>query len=252
MPAPTVRAVLIASWALDVSIRLRGGEAGPVPGEPGHLRGREHPAERRRGQPCPQKQGPALPRPRVQGDLWSGFPPVSRQGTTDTSRHSWLSRLDVLSPSGWRPGRWADTPRHPTAPGVAPATRGPGPGARSDPPATPPQETDKQAPRWGFTNFISRLFTFVLFPAGNVPVTCLCWETPWCATINTQTPKRPPARTPPPPPTRQSRDRLPVPPDLPPPLASEHTRSPTPCHRQTVLLGPRLVQTEVPQPGGLR
>ena len=112
-----------------------------------------------------------------------------------------------------------------------------------NPPVTPPQETDKQALHWGFTNFISRLFTFVLFPAGNVPVTCLCWETPWCATINThRPPERPPARHP-------GTDCPQTPPS---PLASEHTRSPTPGHGQIVPLGPRLVQTEVPQPGGLR
>lgn len=172
-------------------------------------------------------------------DLWAGFPPAARQGTADMSRRSWLSRLDVLPPSGWRPGRRADTLRHPMAPGVA----RPGPGVRSGPPVTPPQETDKQALHWGFTNFISRLFTFVLFPAGNVPVTCLCWETPRCATINThRPPERPPARHP-------GTDCPQTPPS---PLASEHTRSPTPGHGQIVPLGPRLVQTEVPQPGGLR
>lgn len=91
-PAPTVRAVLIASCALDVGIRLRGGEAGPVPGEPGHLRGREHPAERRRGQPCPQKPGRALPRPWVRGgtlplrtvpggDLKAAAPPADTLGS---------------------------------------------------------------------------------------------------------------------------------------------------------------------------
>uniref|UniRef100_A0AC11DA39 Uncharacterized protein n=1 Tax=Ovis aries TaxID=9940 RepID=A0AC11DA39_SHEEP len=41
-----------------------------------------------------------------------------------------------------------------------------------------------------------RLFTFVLFPAGNVPVTCLCWETPRRATINTHRPPQAPARSP--------------------------------------------------------
>lgn len=85
-------------------------------------------------------------------DLWSGFPPASRQGTADMSRRSWLSRLDVLSPSGWRPGRRADTPRHPMAPGAAPATRGPSPVVRSDPPATPPQETQAGA-ALGFYQF---------------------------------------------------------------------------------------------------
>lgn len=89
------------------------------------------------------------------------------------------------------------TPRDtPWRPGRPPPQEDPAP--LSEVTHLPPRpRKHKQAPRWGFTNFISRLFTFVLFPAGNVPVTCLCWETPWCVTINTH---RPPSARPPGPP----------------------------------------------------
>lgn len=49
-------------------------------------------------------------------------------------------------------------------------------------PGSLPTPGDRQRPHRGFTNFISRLFTFVSFSAGNVLVTCPCRETPWRAT----------------------------------------------------------------------
>ena len=87
-------ALSLGSWdsSVDASIRRRGGEISPVPGEPGHIRGRGHPAERRRGRPCPHKQECALPRPRVRGgtlpfrtvpggDLKAAAPPADTLGS---------------------------------------------------------------------------------------------------------------------------------------------------------------------------
>lgn len=89
-----------------------------------------------------------------------------------------------------------------------------------------------------FTNFISRLFMFVLFSAGNVLVTCPCWETPRCATKTTH---RPSAHLPDPHRFDGHRTDSAV-------LPTRHWDRPrTGCSQ-----GPGLVQTQMLQPEELR
>lgn len=132
-------------------------------------------------------------------------------------RRSWLSPpVPVLSSRGTL-----------TVHRTAPNDRGPlGPGCpwcqAGDP--CPPQERDKWAPPGGFTNFISRLSTFVLFPAGNVPVTHVRRGTGQRA-AKPHRPQVPPAQ---PPQTCQSRASLwpwstPV---TPPPRTGRPSRTP--------------------------
>lgn len=100
------------------------------------------------------------------------------------------------------------------------------PGVRSGPPISPPpQETDKQAPHWGFTQFISRLSRSVLFLLETWPVTCLCWKHRG-ATFDKHTQIPASARS-----LALGQTACVPRPAL--PLASAHTR-PHRCHGQTV------------------
>lgn len=158
--------------------------------------------------------------------------PQDHQGTSDGIRDTFVCHNWGPPVIWWVEATDASTPPQEGL-GALPVTPRPKPRTQQ---LGPCASENRRTLHWGFTNFISRLSTFVLFSAGNVPVTCLCWEVLQCAT------KRSPSMC-------WSQDGLRRAPRG-PPRASQHS-----VHPREDRLSPHrptLVQTQTPQPEGLR